>query len=153
MYYGTLYSFVFFKDGLPTNYSLDVCLSMHSIFCESSLLWMPSIHKDVVNTFFKVAEVLFCSDSGYAKTATPCTSHLLIMFTPGPWDHNINTEQNFPAISCFKTGESGQTGKIISIHSGSFARYLTSKMACQTETKLLGLNHSNHRSEWKHQWE
>lgn len=57
MYYGAPYLFIFFKDRLPTHYSLDGCLSMHSVFCESSLHG-----KDVVNAFFKATEVLFCSD-------------------------------------------------------------------------------------------
>lgn len=55
MYCGAHYLFIFFKDGLPTHYSLDGNLSMHSMFSESNL---PC--KDV-NAFFKVAEVLFCS--------------------------------------------------------------------------------------------
>lgn len=98
---------------------------------------MPSIHKDVVNAFFKVAEVLFCSDNGYTKTATPYISDLLTMFTPGHWDHNIDIEHTFPAIYCFKTVESRQTGRIRLFQSTQIALpdILWAKWFVQIETK------------------
>lgn len=148
MYYGAHYLFIFFKDGLPTHYSLDGNLSMHSMFSESNL---PC--KDV-NAFFKVAEVLFCSDSGYAKTAAPCTSDLLTMFTPGHWENNINIEDTFSAFYCSKTVESGQTGRIrlFQFTQVALPDILWAKWFVKLKPRLLVLNHSNHRSEWKHQW-
>lgn len=150
MYYGASYLFVFFKDRLPTHYSLDGCLSMQRMFCESSLHY-----RDVVNAFFSCWSSVLLWQVSIQKPANPCTSDLLTIFTPVHWEHNINIEHTFSAFYCFKTVESGQTRRIRFFQFIQIALpdVLQAEWFVKLKPRLLVLKHSNHRSEWKHQWE
>lgn len=113
--------------------------------CIAKMLWMLSLK------LLKFYSAL----TGYAKTATPCTSELLTMFIPGHWEHNISTEHTYSAFYCFKILKSGQTGsiKLFQFTQISLPNILPAKWLVKLKPRLLVQNHSNHRSEWKHQWE